>query len=137
MLKIPKREFEKIIDFCVREYPREACGLIAGFKRNGISYVRRVYPLRNIAKSPFMYEADAEELYNAFMSIDRDGLDFLGIYHSHPFGRAEPSELDRRRAFYPNAVYVIVSLEGGRVYDVKAYLWDGQEFAECDFSVEI
>jgi len=67
----------------VREYPRDACGLIAGFKRNGISYVRRVYPLRNIAKSPFMYEADAEELYNAFMSIDRDGLDFLDIYHSH------------------------------------------------------
>jgi proteasome lid subunit RPN8/RPN11 len=136
MLKIPREDFEKIIDLCRREFPREACGLIAGVKRNGISYVRKIYPLRNIAKSPFMYEADAEELYNAFMSIDRDGLDFLGIYHSHPFGRAEPSELDRRCAFYPNVVYVIISLEGGRVYDVKTYLWNGQEFVECGFSVE-
>jgi proteasome lid subunit RPN8/RPN11 len=136
MLKIPREDFEKIIDLCRREFPREVCGLIAGIKRNGISYVRKIYPLRNIAKSPFVYEADAEELYNAFKSIDSSGLDFLGIYHSHPFGRAEPSELDRRRAFYPNVVYVIISLEGGRIYDVKAYLWDGQEFVECDFSVE-
>jgi len=76
MLKIPKEDFEKIIDLCRREFPREACGLIAGVKRNGISYVRKIYPLRNIAKSPFMYEADAEELYNSFKSIDSSGLDF-------------------------------------------------------------
>lgn len=135
MLKIAKAIFKQLIDVCKREYPKEACGLIAGVKRNEDLLINEVYPLRNVAESSFTYEADAEEVYNAFISIEKSGLSVLGIYHSHPFSRAEPSELDKRVAFYPGMIYVIVSLMEGAV-DVKAYLWDGKKFTECSISIE-
>lgn len=120
-MKIAKAVFKQLVDLCKREYPKEACGLIAGVKRDGDSFIKEVYPLRNVAESSFTYEADAEEVYNTFISIEKSGLNVLGTYHSHPFSRAEPSELDKRTAFYPGMIYVIVSLIGGAI-DVKAYL---------------
>lgn len=136
MLKITKAVFKQLVDACKREFPKEACGLIAGVKRNEDLFIRGIYPLRNITNSSFIYETDAEEVYNAFISIEKRELSVLGIYHSHPFSRAEPSELDRRTAFYPGVVYVIVSLMGG-VTDVKAYSWDGEKFTNCPISIEM
>ncbi len=37
------------------------------------------------------------------------GLDLLGIYHSHPNGKNEPSQRDIERAYYPDAAYFVVS----------------------------
>ncbi len=135
MLKIPRAVFENLIEVCKREFPNEACGLIAGVRENGVSYAKKIYPLKNIAQSPFVYETDAEEVYNAFLNIEKSGLSILGIYHSHPFSRAEPSELDRRSAFYPDMIYVIVSFEGG-IVDVEAYSWDGEKFTKQSISIE-
>jgi proteasome lid subunit RPN8/RPN11 len=38
-------------------------------------------------------------------------LDMVGIYHSHVSTLARPSAKDVEMAFYPDALYVIVSLE--------------------------
>ncbi|MBS7611595.1 M67 family metallopeptidase [Candidatus Bathyarchaeota archaeon] len=135
MLKIAKAVFKQLVEACKEEFPREACGLIAGVKGNEDSFAIKIYPLRNIAKSSFTYETDAEEVYNAFINIEETGLSILGVYHSHPFSQAEPSELDRRNAFYPGMIHVIVSLIGD-VADVKAYLWSGEEFTEYPISIE-
>jgi len=37
------------------------------------------------------------------------GLDFLGIYHSHPNSANEPSPRDISWAYYPDAAYFILS----------------------------
>ena len=38
------------------------------------------------------------------------GIDLVSIYHSHPGGPAFPSATDVDLAYYPEAVYLIVSL---------------------------
>jgi len=45
----------------------------------------------------------------AFRLIDTLGLELLAIYHSHPAGPEVPSATDIAEAYYPEAVYIIIS----------------------------
>ena len=41
--------------------------------------------------------------------IRAPGLEMLGIYHSHPNGKNEPSPRDIAWAYYPDMAYFIIS----------------------------
>lgn len=83
--------------------PLETCGLLAG--RDG--RVTRVLPVPNALHSPVAYQMDGQALVDAMMACDYEPL---GIYHSHPAGPPVPSSTDVAKAFYPDSVYVIISL---------------------------
>jgi proteasome lid subunit RPN8/RPN11 len=88
--------------------PRECCGLLSG--KNGL--IEHVHPLRNDADSPeTRYFASPEDLFSAMRRIREAGQVLLGIYHSHPRAQAYPSSADVEMAFYPEALYFIISLE--------------------------
>jgi [CysO sulfur-carrier protein]-S-L-cysteine hydrolase len=91
--------------------PAECCGLVGGHHGRA----RSVYRLRNVASNPFVgYEAAPEELFAAQRSMRERGEKLLGIYHSHPrSSEPSPSETDVRLAYYPSAVYFIISLGAG------------------------
>ena len=86
--------------------PREVCGLLAGRNRQ----VERIYPAHNVERSRTRYRMVPREQLRIFLEIEERGWDILGIYHSHPCGPASPSATDLELAFYPEAVYVILSL---------------------------
>jgi proteasome lid subunit RPN8/RPN11 len=55
------------------------------------------------------------------------GEELFGIYHSHPHSPAEPSDTDLRQAGYPEALYLIVSLNTKGVLEMRGFrLRDGQ-----------
>jgi proteasome lid subunit RPN8/RPN11 len=83
----------------------ECCGLLAG--RDGV--ITTVLPARNLLVSATAYEIEAAELFALFRRMRGEGLDHLGIYHSHPRGDNAPSPSDIERAFYPEAAYFILS----------------------------
>jgi [CysO sulfur-carrier protein]-S-L-cysteine hydrolase len=45
----------------------------------------------------------------------------VGTYHSHPASPAAPSPTDIARAFYPEFVYLIISLVGPQNPDIRGY----------------
>ncbi|MCS6816363.1 MAG: M67 family metallopeptidase [Blastocatellia bacterium] len=99
-----------------RAAPRECCGFLAG--RRGIGEI--IYPLRNVAARPTVeYFADVRDVLEAFRTMRARGEELLGIYHSHPASAAYPSATDIERAYYPEAVYFIISLQP--VLDLRAY----------------
>lgn len=56
--------------------------------------------------------------------LEREGLELLAIYHSHPKGSVHPSQTDKTQAFW-RVPYVILALETG---EVRAYkLPEGEE----------
>jgi [CysO sulfur-carrier protein]-S-L-cysteine hydrolase len=93
------------------EYPNEACGLIIGDSPAADGgHALRYVTTRNKAASPFRYEIDPTDLLR--LTIETDDADevFWGIVHSHTHTPATPSPTDIGLAFYPDSLYVLVSL---------------------------
>jgi len=108
---LPASLLQTLIDQARQEYPNEACGLIVGdayaADRGG---PLRYEPVRNAAASPYRYQIDADDLYRLTVATDDAGEVFWGIVHSHTHTPAVPSETDIGLAFYPDALYLLVSL---------------------------
>ena len=99
--------FRQILEHTRAEAPNEACGLLAGRDQ----HVTHVLPAANVAENPLVgYLMDPEDQLRHFHMIEEQALDLLGIYHSHPASGAYPSPTDLSMAYYPEAVYAIVSL---------------------------
>jgi [CysO sulfur-carrier protein]-S-L-cysteine hydrolase len=96
--------------------PNEACGILAG--RDGRA--ERFFPAESDAPSPYYYRIEARDQIRIMNAIDDAGLDLVGIYHSHTSSPAYPSRTDAEQAFWPDAVYVIVSLAAAAP-DVRGY----------------
>lgn len=96
-------------------YPLEGCGLLIG--RTGGDTVERFVPIRNEAESSRIYRLDGSEFARAAMKADDDGLDIIGVMHSHTHTAAYPSPTDVAEASKPLVPptwhWVIVSLAWG------------------------
>ena len=109
MVRIPKTIFQEMVNHALREAPLECCGILAGKGRT----VRRMYEMRNTDGSRTTYLMPPEEQLEVFREIEKEGLDMVAIYHSHPHTIPFPSERDVRLAFYPEVAYIIISLKEG------------------------
>lgn len=107
MIELDGVFFKEIVEHGLREFPNEACGLLAGKDGRPV----KIFAMRNADASPASYRLDPKEQLKVFDEIDEEGLDLLGIYHSHTHSEAYPSETDRRQAFYPDAYYLLLSLQ--------------------------
>jgi proteasome lid subunit RPN8/RPN11 len=102
---------EAMVALSRAEYPNVACGLIGGDRPAADGgQALRFEPTRNKAASPFRYEIDPVDLLR--LTIETDDADevFWGIVHSHTHTPAVPSPTDIGLAFYPDALYLLVSL---------------------------
>jgi desampylase len=85
---------------------REVCGLLFG-KLNHVTAVR---PVANVAPDPVRrFEIDPAELLAAIRAERAGGPSWVGCYHSHPNGLAEPSETDRACAAGDGKLWLIVT----------------------------
>lgn len=95
-------------------YPNEACGLIVGSGPAGAGgRALRFEPTRNAAASPYRYEIDPGDLLRISLAADDADEAIWGIVHSHVRSPARPSPTDVGLAFYPDALYVLVTLVEG------------------------
>ena len=106
MVYLKKRHLTEMIAHARAEAPLEACGILAGNEGR----VAQLYRARNAERSPVAYRLEPEEQYRIFMDIEEKGWDILGIYHSHPASPAVPSGIDLTQAYYPDALYFVISL---------------------------
>jgi len=95
----------------------ECCGLLAG--RAGV--ITTVLSAQNALASPTAFDIEPAELFALFHRMRKLGLDHLGIYHSHPVGENAPSRRDIASAYYPEAVYFILSPLPGAAKPVRAF----------------
>ncbi len=107
VLHLSREQYDDIVAHAREDFPSECCGLLAG--REG--QVLRIMRGRNADASPFTYRLDDRQLFQFHKEMDEAGLDIVGIYHSHTASEAVPSRTDVARAFYPEAVYIIISLQ--------------------------
>lgn len=114
-----------------RVYPEECCGLMVGSidkshtatdgATDGETYKSLVelVPLANDWQSTDSqpatkhrrYSINPKDILRVQKQARSQGLNIIGVYHSHPDHVAVPSECDRAQA-WPEYAYVIVSVQG-------------------------
>ena len=123
-------------------YPEEVFGLVIG--RRDVSRTFRIRPMTNLAnRQPVAgpdgalrdartaYMMDAREYLTVQDEMDRDELEMLMIYHSHPNHDANFSRTDRQWALmtdgeplWPGVTYLVVSVRAGRTVEASSFGWD-------------
>jgi [CysO sulfur-carrier protein]-S-L-cysteine hydrolase len=107
-LVLTQEQYDKMLQHVAEHAPLEACGLLAGKNDR----VENVLPVRNQAQSPVRFVMDPYEQLQAFEWIDSQGLELLGIFHSHPAGPETASATDIQEAAY-EVVHLIWSRSNG------------------------
>jgi proteasome lid subunit RPN8/RPN11 len=104
------------------DYPHEACGLMGGKKEGERTIVRQLVALPNerLDSARNRYKIDPGAYRRAEKAFDEQGLEIVGVYHSHPDHPAKPSEFDRDHA-WPWWSYVIVAVAAGHSGDLKSW----------------
>lgn len=109
--RLPVDMVQALIDHARAVYPNEACGLIiGGAPATSGGAVLRFEAAHNKAASPYRYEIDPDDLYRITVAADDADEAIWGIVHSHTHTPAVPSPTDLGLAFYPDALYLLVSL---------------------------
>ncbi|MFV0260471.1 MAG: M67 family metallopeptidase [Acidimicrobiales bacterium] len=115
VLHLTRRHWLEMLAQAWDTYPLEGCGLLIG--PSGSDRVERFVPIGNEARSSRVYRLDGRQYAAAALAADRDGLDIVGVMHSHTHTAAYPSPTDVEEASKPliptSWHWVIVSLGWG------------------------
>jgi len=107
----------------VATYPEECCGFLLGAVGEQGNQVTALQPVENrqVENRRRRYVITPPDYLAAERTARRQGLDIVGIYHSHPDHPARPSATDLAEATFPGYTYVIVSVREGRGEDLTAW----------------
>ena len=107
MIRIPKKIFQKIVEHAKKEQPLECCGILSGKGET----VRKIFELKNAEESPVKYSMSPLDQLKVCEEMDKESMEMIAIYHSHPHTIPFPSETDVKLNFYPDVSSVIISLK--------------------------
>lgn len=102
---IPRRLADDMVEHCEDGRPNEACGILGS--SNG--EVVKVFRMTNAAGSPVRYSLEPREQLAVYNSLEDEGWELGGVFHSHTHTEAYPSPTDVRLAS-EDVPYIIVSL---------------------------
>ena len=111
---LPKQTVLKVVAHSFHELPYEACGLLV--RRGGVGEIQAA-PVKNDSPGQDSFDMCADDLLYWYES----DAQILGTYHSHPRGKAEPSEGDLE-LLEPGKIHLIVGMRGGLHVQLWQYL---------------
>lgn len=103
-----KQEAEKV-------HPVEACAMLFGELSQNEAVVEKVELAPNELQSTVRFEMDPEKVAAAITEAEEEGLDFIGLFHSHP-APAAPSSIDLKfMKLWGDALWLILSSIDGNL----------------------
>lgn len=133
-LQIENTVFEEILRNGEAAYPEEGAGLLLGKTCSDVKIVTAILALSNAREDAARrnrYLLAPEGYLRGEKEAERQGLEVLGVYHSHPDHPDRPSEYDREWAM-PWFSYLITSVQSGkatssrswRLYEDRSAFWE-------------
>jgi len=122
---------DEVVAHAREDAPNECCGIVAA--KDGAAV--KLFRATNSEASPVRYGLDPHEQYAIMNEIDDHGWTLGAIYHSHTRSSAYPSQTDINLAFYPDALYVIVSLLNPERPDLRAFRIIAGAVEEAELSI--
>ena len=147
-MKLLSQAIDGIFKQALAEYPSECCGIVTGTRerqrvhacKNRQDELHARDPEQHPRTSREAYDLDRTEMERVFADAARNEEMVLAFYHSHIDCGAYFSQMDKEvqtvfgEPEFPNAVHVVVSVDNGKIAEIRGYLWDGarQDFKEVD-----
>ena len=101
-------------------YPDECCGWLLGPGAGLVTAVASAANEEGAAQSRMRYLMTAHSYRQAEARASGEGLQIVGVYHSHPDHPARPSATDLAEA-WPSWLYVIVPVTAGTPGEARAW----------------
>ena len=73
--------------------------------------VEKSFELKNAEESSLRYSMSTLDQIKVFEEMEKESMEMIAIYHSHPHTIPFPSETDVKLNFYPDVSSVIISLK--------------------------
>ncbi len=117
-------------------YPDEACGFLLGTENNRLRHIFAMLEVENRSteNQRRRFVIDPVDYMRAERYAADQGLQLLGIYHSHPDHPAIPSEHDLEYA-QPFFSYFIHSIQEGKMRITRSYRLVHDKFVEEKFAI--
>lgn len=110
VVHITQEAYDSILAQVRRDAPVESCGYVLGERNGDDVLITENRPLTNVDHSEEHFSFDPKEQFAAIRYARQSGLKVLGNWHSHPASPSRPSEEDKRLAYDPTTLYLILSL---------------------------
>jgi len=131
VIRVKNEALKQMTDHVLQEPQLECCGLLAGSGR----VITRVIATTNALASASEYAIAPRELFQSMREIRSAGLEFMGIYHSHPNGDNKPSARDIAQAYYPDVACFILSPREDTATPVRAFSIRDGKAAELNVQI--
>jgi proteasome lid subunit RPN8/RPN11 len=142
MLKLTSELIQQIDNHGVASFPYEGCGVLLGRVENGNNIVEAIMPVPNRweneeEKRYRFLISDADMLHVELEAADQ-GLDVVGIFHSHPDHPPIASPRDLDWAAWPGYSYLITEVREGKSKQSRSWqlLGDRSGFVEEQLEVD-
>lgn len=131
-IQIPRKITNQLLHLAQISPDFEVCGLIGS--KNGLP--SSCYPIKNTAEHPQQrFQLDPAQQISAMAKMRDQGEELFAIYHSHPAAPATPSLTDLEQASYPEALYLIISLNTKGVLEMRGFKIDHKSAQELTLSL--
>jgi proteasome lid subunit RPN8/RPN11 len=123
MIKINPEAWEAMVAHAQATFPDECCGVMVGKIDGDQKQVTTAIALENAykGKQEDRYEIRPEDLLAADKNARAQGLDLIGIFHSHPDCNAYFSKTDLENSC-PWYSFVVLSIKGGKFDHANSFL---------------
>jgi proteasome lid subunit RPN8/RPN11 len=130
MIRINPEPARVMIAHAQSTFPDECCGVMVGTIDGDQKTVTAAFPLENAYKGAQedRYEIRPEDLLAADKKARADGLDLIGIFHSHPDCDAYFSKTDLENSC-PWYSFIVLSIKGGEFDHVNCFLPNADQTA--------
>jgi len=134
LIVVPPKGLASIVAAAESAYPLESCGLLVGHgETDGAWRVTEVHVSPNLAADArHAFEVDPALCFTLLHRL-RDGPEaVIGLFHSHPDLRAQPSKTDLDKLIEPDLIWLITSVLDGQAVLTTAHrlVEDGSEFQQ-------
>jgi proteasome lid subunit RPN8/RPN11 len=130
MIKIEEAAWDVMVSHARSTYPNECCGAMLGTVDGDQKSVQVAVALENAfsGAQEARYELRQEDLLRADAEARRQGMDLVGIFHSHPDCDAYFSKTDLENSC-PWYSFVVLSIQKGEFHHANSFLPDPDQTA--------
>lgn len=133
ILQLQRRHIDLLKQEARKVHPIEACAMLFGKLSKNKASVEKVEVASNKLHSTMRFEIDPLRVVAAFNEAEKEGLKFIGLFHSHPVP-AVPSSTDLEyMKLWGDTIWLILS---SRTSKLAAYQIKDEELKEATIRIE-